>query len=228
MAASAGASGFGGTKTSETVHIALHYQNENCHPDGKVPYGTSAEAEIWRREMLAAAGRLQAGMRRAGIPIIHVQGVTQPGQGDMIPNCRIYRTLKERGAWPVGSWGADFIDGLKPVGDEIVVTHGRNNGFYGSRLEEYLARLRPRRLIMSGVSTAYVVESTVRHACDVGYDIIVASDACSTFRRDFHEASLRAMSMLAVVAETDDIVSATDAGGLDNMIETFWAREPEF
>lgn len=206
----------------DTVYLALHYQNENCHADGRIPYGLGEDAARWRAAMLAAAGRLATGLRAAGVPVIHVQAVTQPGQTDVVANCRIFRSFVDYGAWPVGSWGADFIEGLGPTGDDIVVTHGRNNAFYASRLDEYMAKLRPRRLVVSGVSTAYVVETTVRHAADAGYEVIVASDACSTFRRDLHEASLRAMSLLATVAETDTIVEAVTTGSLDGLIARHW------
>lgn len=106
------------------------------------------------------------------------------------------------------------------------MTHGRNNAFYGSRLDEYMARFRPRRLIVSGVSTAYVVETTVRHAADAGYEVIVASDACSTFRRELHEAALRAMSLLATIATVGEVAAALAGreGGLDGLVARHWER----
>jgi len=207
----------------DIVYLALHYQNENCHPDGRIPYGLSADAAAWRAEMLAAAGRLARGLRSANVPVIHVQAVTQPGQTDVVGNCRIFKSFIDRQAWPIGSWGADFIDGLKPEPGDIVVTHGRNNAFYASRLDEYMARLKPRYLVVSGVSTAYVVETTVRHAADAGYEVVVASDACSTFRRELHDASLRAMSLLATIAETDTIVTAVRERTVDQLIAQHWA-----
>lgn len=193
---------------SSIVYLALHYQNDNCHPDGRIPYGLGEDAALWRAQMLAAAGRLSEAVRRHGIPVIHVRLETEPDHADVIDNCPIFASFRERQAWPRGSWGAGFIDGLGPREGDIVVSHGRNSAFYGSRLEEYMARLRPDWLIVSGVSTAYVVETTVRHAADIGYRIVVAHDACSTFRRDFHEASLRAMSLLARVASVDEIAAA--------------------
>ena len=71
-----------------------------------------------------------------------------------------------------------------------------------------MAWLKADWLIVSGVSTAYVVETTVRDAADIGYNLVVAHDACSTFRRDFHDASLRAMSLLARVVSVDQIEAA--------------------
>jgi biuret amidohydrolase len=209
---------------NDVAYLALHYQNENCHPDGRVPYGMSAEMQAWRTEVLAAAGRLLAGMRGAGVPVIHVRLETLPGPVDVVANCRLFKTFVERDAWPAGSWGTRYLDGFEPAAAEPDVTHGRNNAFYASRLDEYLFRIRPRTLVISGVSTAYVVESTVRHAVDAGYDVVVAHDACSTFERERHDAALRAMSLLATIASTDDITAAAASGGLDRLIAAHWAR----
>ena len=56
---------------------------------------------------------------------------------------------------------------LGPLPGEFVVTHNRNNAFYASSLECVLARLAPRRLVLAGVATNFVVESTARHASEV-------------------------------------------------------------
>ncbi|MGB7183935.1 MAG: cysteine hydrolase [Burkholderiaceae bacterium] len=190
------------------VYLALHYQNENCHAEGKIPYGLGENALEWRTQMLASARRLAGEVRKAEAQVIHVRLETQPGQGDVICNCPIFSVFRDQAAWPVGSWGADFVEGLGAKPGDIDITHGRNSAFYGSRLEEYLAWLKPDWLIVSGVSTAYVVETTVRDAADRGHNLVVAHDACSTFRRDFHEASLRAMSLLARVVSVEEISRA--------------------
>jgi nicotinamidase-related amidase len=106
-----------------------------------------------------------------------------------------------------GTWGAEFYEGLGPLADEIVVTHRRNDPFYGSPLADIVARFRPRRLVVAGVSTTYVVESTVRHASDMGYEVVVAADACSSASPDMHAASLKAMALLADIKTVDQIVA---------------------
>lgn len=203
---------------AKIVYLALHYQNENCHPDGKIPYGVSPDMQAWREQMLAAAGRLAGAAREHDITIMHVRLQTQPGQVDVIDNCPIFGVFKQVNAWAIDSWGAQFIDGLGPQPGDYVVSHGRNSAFYGSRVEAHMANLKPDWLIVSGVSTAYVVETTVRDAADIGYNLVIAHDACSTFRKDFHEASLRAMSLLGRVARVDDIAAALKSeGGLASL-----------
>ena len=130
----------------------------------------------------------------------------RPDHADVIENNFIFRQWVELGAWVEGSWGVEFLEGFEPRGDELVVTHTRNNGFYGCNLEEIVNLYRPKRLICAGVSTAYVVESTVRHAADVGYDTWVVGDACSTATLEQHKAALRAMDLIATVATKDEVL----------------------
>ncbi|SDF76223.1 cysteine hydrolase family protein [Thalassobaculum litoreum] len=190
-----------------TVIVANHYQNENCHPDGKVKVGIAADAD-WRWQRLDSAKRLFAGARAAGVPIVHVRLAVDPEYRDVIVNTALIREWLELGAWKEGTWGTEFVDGLGPMAGEHVVTHTRNSGFQDSTLAQVLFKLGARHLICCGVSTAYTVEGTVRHAADIGYEVTVASDACSTATEAQHDAALAAMSVLAEIKSVDAILAA--------------------
>ncbi len=190
--------------------IAMHYQNENCHPDGRIKIGI-ADENTWREARLANARRLFAGFRSLGLPIVHVRLAVRPDFADVVPNTPIFRQWIENEAWREGTWGVEFVDGLGPEGSEHVVTHTRNGGFHGSTLAESLFLLKPQRLYCSGVSTAYAVESTVREATDRGWETTVVADACSTATAEQHEAALRAMSLIADIRTTDAALAELSA-----------------
>ena len=196
---------------SQTVIVANHYQNENCHPDGKIKVGIAADS-AWRKERLDNAKRLFDAARRHGVPIVHVRLAVPPDYRGVAANTPLIRQWIELGAWREGTWGVDFIEGLGPAGDEPVVTHTRNSAFHGSSLGDVLFALGARRLICCGVSTAYVVEGTVRHATDIGYAVTVAADACSTATQRQHEAALDAMRVLAEIRTVNEIEALFAAG----------------
>ena len=52
---------------------------------------------------------------------------------DVVRYGPLFRQWVELNAWQEGTWGVQFHEGLRPVGDELVVTHIRNNLFFGSR-----------------------------------------------------------------------------------------------
>jgi nicotinamidase-related amidase len=192
----------------KTVLIAMHYQNEVFDPRGKIKVGIAAE-DPNRAALKQNAARLLAGARRQGIPVISVRIAFLPGHADVIRNCRIFRDVVTNDAMVEGSWGAAFHEGLGPLGDEFVVKHSRVNAFYGSQLEEILRVLKAERLIMAGVATNSVVETSARHAADMGYEVIVASDACSCGRPDLHAASLENIGYIAEVMTVDQALSQT-------------------
>lgn len=188
-----------------TVVVANHFQNENCHPDGKIKVGISADAD-WREQRLENAARLFDAARAAGVPIVHVRLAVDPDFRGVVVNTTLIEEWVRVGAWREGTWGVDFIDGLGPKPNEFVVTHTRNSGFHNSNLEEVLFSLGARHLICCGVSTAYTVESTVRHATDIGYRVTLAADACSTATQQQHQNAIDAMRPIAAIRTVEQII----------------------
>jgi nicotinamidase-related amidase len=185
---------------SATVVLAIHYQNEVLHPQGRIRLGV-AEDEPRRAGVVDAARKLLSGARTRDIPIISIRIAFRPDYADVIQNCRIFRDVVAARAMVEGSWGAAFHEGLGPAEGEFVVKHTRTNAFLFSPLEEHLKCLGARRLIVAGIATNSAVEATARHASDIGYTVCVAADACSAGDAALHEASLR---NLALVAEVTD------------------------
>lgn len=187
-----------------TVLVALHYQNEVMHAAGKIKVGVAQHAE-GRDTLVANVGRLLALAREARIPVVSVRIAFRADHADVMQNCAIFRNVVARRAMIDGGWGAEFHDGLGPKDGEFVVKHTRVNAFYGSQLEETLRVLRADRLIMAGVATNSVVLTTVACAADMGYQVIVVSDACSSGDAALHESSLENMRLVADVVDLDEL-----------------------
>lgn len=183
----------------KTAVLALHYQNEVLHPDGRIRLGV-AEGAPGREAVVEAAGRLLAAARRRGLPLVHVRIAFPPGHEGVVQNAPIFRNVVALGAMEEGSWGAAFHDGLGPLPGEAVVTHGRVNAFYDSDLEQVLAGIGAERLILAGVATNSVVEHSARHAADMGYAVALAADACSAGQPHLHQAALDNIALLGEVS----------------------------
>jgi nicotinamidase-related amidase len=187
-----------------SVVLALHFQNDIAHENGKMGFGTGAK----RANVVEAARRLIEGARAASAPVVHVRVAFRADYKEVLPNCILFKTVAEKGALVDGTWGAEFFEGLQPRPDEFVVTHRRVNPFYGSALEEIVRKLEAETVIVSGVATNYVVDHAVRHACDVGYEAVVAADACSTRTPEAHEATLQTLALLATISTVTEILAA--------------------
>jgi nicotinamidase-related amidase len=194
------------------VVLALHYQNEVVHPQGRVRLGI-AEHSPERAAVIAAARRLLDGARAHQVPVISVRIAFQPDYAEVKTNAEIWRRVVANTVMAEGSWGAEFYDGLGPLPGETVVTHKRNNAFYASPLDAIVERLAPARLVLAGIATNFVVESTARHASDVGYETVVVGDACSAASVETHRASLVSLAMLATIRTTDEMIGEWERGG---------------
>ncbi|MGE8704599.1 MAG: cysteine hydrolase family protein [Achromobacter sp.] len=193
---------------TDVAVLALHYQNDVLHPDGKIRVGLDADSGA-RQRLLDNAAALLEGARSHALPIVHVRIAFRPDYADLLPNCAIFRNVATIGAVPEGQWGSAFYDGLHPLAGsarEFVVKHTRISAFYGTPLEETLRLLGARRLVVAGVATHSVVEGTVRHAADIGFSVMVAEDACASADPAVHEASLASMRLIAQTGSVHDAV----------------------
>lgn len=62
-------------------------------------------------------------------------------------------------------------------------------------------------MIICGVSTSYVVESTVRELYDCDFKVTVIADACNAASQQTHEASLANLSRIAETVNIDNFIS---------------------
>ncbi|PZU59132.1 MAG: cysteine hydrolase [Sphingobium sp.] len=183
----------------KTAVLALHYQNEVLHPDGRIRLGV-AEGASGRGAVIEAASRLLAAARMRALPLLHVRIAFPPGYAGVVQNAPIFRNVVANRAMEEGSWGTAFHDGLGPLPGEPVITHNRVNAFFRSDLEDVLAALHVDRLIMAGVATNSVVEHSARHAADMGFHVAVAADACSAGQPHLHQAALDNIALLGDVS----------------------------
>jgi nicotinamidase-related amidase len=188
--------------TFRSAVLALHYQNDVLHPDGRIRVAV-AEGDPRRGRVIDAAARLLKEARIRNLPIVHVRIAFRPDYADCPRNTPIFRKTVALGAVQDGEWGAEFMAPLAPLVDarEFVVTHTRISAFAGTSLEQTLRLLGITQLIVAGVATHSVVESTVRDAADRGYEVVVAADACASATEAVHEAALGSMALMATIGD---------------------------
>jgi nicotinamidase-related amidase len=107
-----------------------------------------------------------------------------------------------------GAWGFEIHEALQPLPDEPVVPKNFFSAFASSDLHERLREKGITDLILTGVATDFVVDSTCWNAVDLGYSVIVASNCCCTASQEEHEATLKKMTARADVVSGKEIVAA--------------------
>ena len=121
--------------------VALHFQNDICHPDGRIPFSLERNTKD-AAQFLDASKRALANARNAGWTIAHVHIAFAEDYSDLMRNCRLFLKTETLGALKRGSWGAAPLAGFEPMHDEIVVTTNGNSSFRRTDLESATSRPR--------------------------------------------------------------------------------------
>ena len=104
-----------------------------------------------------------------------------------------------------GTWEAQVIDELAPDPNEYLVPKYRWSAFFQTYLDLALRTRHIDTLIIAGGSTDVGVASTAFAARDLDYNVVIASDACTSPEQDNHDQFMRRifprMARVRTVAE---------------------------
>jgi nicotinamidase-related amidase len=133
--------------------------------------------------------------RRQRVPVVWIQQTWLPGGASDSP-AWLYmkrRNGLHRDRCVDGTWGQQFVDSLRPQGDEPVVKKHRSSGFVGTNLDLILRSQRIETTVVIGVMTEGCVESTARDAAFYDYYVVLTPDCMASDVLAWHEASLLTM-----------------------------------
>jgi nicotinamidase-related amidase len=119
----------------------------------------------------ARIGDLLALFRDRGLPVIHVHHHDPDPASPFHPS--------QPGAAPIAATG--------PSGAETVLIKSASSAFTGTGLDALLKSRGIGRIVVAGAVAAYCVTSTSRAASDLGYSVIVPSDAVLGFDIAAHD-----------------------------------------
>jgi nicotinamidase-related amidase len=126
------------------------------------------------------AAKLANAFRRLDLPVvlINVDGAA-PGRAEQS------RRVTE---FPAG-W-TDLVPELKRQPRDHLVTKRTWGAFTNTGLEQHLRQSGVTQVVIAGVATSAGVESTARHANELGFNVALAVDAMTDMNADAHHNSL--------------------------------------
>lgn len=151
-------------------------------------YQTGIIANIKDQELLPRAANVLQQARGAGLPVIYVQVGFRPNFPEISPRNAAFSAIKTSPHYLqlFAGPGRDIHSGVAPEADDMVVTKHRVSAFAGTDLEMILRAKDIDTLILFGISTSGVVLSTIRHAADADYRLIVIKDCCADTDAEVH------------------------------------------
>ncbi|MGD1047455.1 MAG: cysteine hydrolase family protein [Candidatus Krumholzibacteriaceae bacterium] len=175
--------------------LLIDIQND-YFPGGRMELVESVEASLRAAELLSF-------FRREGLPVVLVQHVSlRPGATFFLPDTD----------------GVKIHENVRPLENEPVFEKHYPNAFRDTPLLAHLRGAGISRLVICGMMTHMCVDATVRAAFDLGFECLVAGDACATkalahggrtvAAPDVHAAFLAALNgTYAKVSGTADIIA---------------------
>jgi gluconolactonase len=161
------------------------------------------------QHVVANVAALADAARAAGVPVLHVWYIVEEGATGLKLNAPLFQGVKDSNALVRGTWGAAPADGLEPHAGDLIVEKMRMSAWQGTRLESLLRGLGRDTVIVTGAWTNMSIEHTARTGADMGYDMIVVEDGCSSMNADWHDASINfALQNVCQVADCASVTAA--------------------
>ena len=129
-----------------------YFQGGNCELVNPI------EASLKAKELLEY-------FRKNKMPVFHVQHINlRKGATYFLPNTK----------------GVQIHENVKPLENEIIIEKNFPNSFLETNLESELEKQNIKELVICGMMSHMCIDSTTRAAFDLGFDCILAHDACTT------------------------------------------------
>ncbi|MCG2867209.1 MAG: isochorismatase family cysteine hydrolase [Vulcanisaeta sp.] len=177
---------------SKTAVVVVDMQNDFVKPNGKL-YVPTAQATV------PAIRKLLEKARDANVPIIY----TQDWHFKNDPEFRIWGEH-----CVMNTWGAEIIDELKPMPDDILIRKRRYDAFFGTDLDYVLRHVvHADTLVIVGTVANICVLHTAGSAALNWYNVVVPIDGISALDEFDYYAALRQITFLykGVLTKVDSI-----------------------
>ena len=162
-------------------------------------------------DFLARIGGLLKAARDRKMRVIHVQVGFRPGLPEISSRNQLFGAIKNSVQWQQIFQGpaGDIHPAVAPESDEVVITKHRISAFSGTDLDMILRANEIDTIVLFGIATSGVVLSTLLHACDADYRVIVVKNCCTDTDLDVHTALTdKVFARLATVVEADALIDA--------------------
>ena len=178
----------------KTALLIIDIQND-YFPGGKHPLVNPLEA-AQKAYMILQCFREQGGYH------VHIQHISKK------PDATFFIS---------GDRGTDIHDSVAHFEGEPIVYKHEPNSFLNTDLFELLRGWEIKRVVITGMMTHLCVDATARAASDLGFQVIVAEDACATRDLNYrdttipaeyvHKAFLAALKAYGKVMKADEIIA---------------------
>ncbi|GAA4830870.1 cysteine hydrolase family protein [Paenibacillus vulneris] len=114
--------------------------------------------------------------------VTHAQEALSLFRAKSLPVTHIQCILLEENAsfFLPGTEGIQIHERVRPLSDEKVIVKHTPDSFFQTELQHHLDSMNVTRLVICGMMSHICIDSTVRTAHRLGYEVILLGEACTT------------------------------------------------
>ena len=164
--------------------------------------------------VMANGPRVVAAARAAGARVVHCTAERRADGAGSVDNCRMLAGAamvhRQGGGIEQGTPGAELVPGFGPEPADIVLPrlHGLTP-FTATSLDQVVRNLGVTTVVAVGVSLNIGILGLAMSAVDLGYQVVVVSDAVAGVPLEYGRQILEGtLSLLATVVSTDELLAA--------------------
>ena len=135
--------------------------------------------------LLKRAADVLGKARSAGLKVVYIVVNFRPGYPEVSPRNANFNAVRQSGRF-IAEAGTEVHPAVAPQPGDIVVIKHRVGAFPGTDLDMILRANDIETIVMFGIATSGVVLSTLRHAADADYGLVVLQDCCSDRDAEVH------------------------------------------
>ena len=182
-----------GNRAVNIALVVVDMQNGFVSPEGS--YAKLGMNISHYRSIIPKIRELIDFCRNAGIPIFYTEAVREASGIDLLTHVHILlpKSREETHKVPIcirGTWDGNTIDELKPTDEDHLIIKRRDGAFQDTELRMWLQSLGVNSLVFCGVDTSICVETSLREAFNLGYDIMLISDATASGNQQHYKTTL--------------------------------------
>jgi nicotinamidase-related amidase len=147
-----------------------------------------------KNEFINKTKELITEARSKGIPIIYTKITPFPEK---------FESPLRKG-WKMNL--GDIVNELKPEEGDLMLNKNTASIFVGTNVELLMRNADKKAIIFTGIATEIGVESSARHAFNLGIIPVIAKEAVSSRNKEAHERSLANMSLMFPVLTNQEIL----------------------
>jgi len=174
---------------AKTALVAIEYQNEFTTEGGKLY--PAVKDVIASTDMLNKTVDVASAVRTAGGAVMLVPIIFKADASDNPnKNLGILAGCAKDSLFTEDTWNSEICEQMKPKEGDVVIKGKKGlDAFPNTTLEAELVAKGIETVVLCGFLTNCCVESTMRTACEKGFNVITLTDCCATTSEDGQKAA---------------------------------------